>query len=121
MTSLPALTVHDWCVYMLRCCDGSLYTGATNDLAQRLRVHRSGRGAAYTRSRLPVRLVYSEPAADRSMALRREWALKQLSRTEKLALLRPRGQAARPVRRARPSASVQRRGRSPGPRRPPRR
>jgi len=78
MTSLSALTVHDWCVYMLRCCDGSLYTGATNDLAQRLRVHRSGRGAAYTRSRLPVRLVYSEPAADRSMALRREWALKHL-------------------------------------------
>jgi len=78
MTSLPALTVHDWCVYMLRCRDGSLYTGATNDLDQRLRVHRSGRGAAYTRSRLPVRLVYAEPAADRSMALRREWALKQL-------------------------------------------
>src|SRR5262249_43546719 len=80
----------DWCVYMLRCRDGSLYTGATNDLEGRLRVHRSGRGAAYTRSRLPIFLVYSEPAADRSAALRREWALKQLTRPEKVALLRRR-------------------------------
>ena len=71
LTSLPALAMHDWCVYMLRCRDGTLYTGATNDLEQRLRVHGSGRGAAYTRSRLPVCLVYAEPAADRSAALRR--------------------------------------------------
>ena len=69
-----------WCVYILRCRDGSLYTGATNDLPARLAVHRAGRGGAYTRSRLPVRVVYAERVRDRSAALRREWALKQLSR-----------------------------------------
>jgi putative endonuclease len=72
---------------MLRCRDGSLYTGCTNDLAGRLERHRAGRGARYTRSRLPVRLVFSEPAQDRSAALRREAALKQLTRAEKLELL----------------------------------
>lgn len=76
-----------WAVYMLRCCDGSLYTGATNDLPARLKRHQAGKGAAYTRSRLPVRLVFSEPAADRSGALRREAALKRLTRDEKLALV----------------------------------
>ena len=74
-------------VYLLRCGDGSLYTGCTNDLARRLRAHQSGRGAKYTRSRLPVELVYREPAADRSAALRREAAIKALTRAEKLALL----------------------------------
>lgn len=117
LTSLPALAMHDWCVYMLRCCDGSLYTGATNDLAQRIRVHKSGRGAAYTRSRLPVRLVYAEPAADRSAALRREWALKKLTRPEKVALLRQPQPAGLPGRKARSSASARPRGRSRGRRR----
>jgi len=74
---------------MLRCGDGSLYTGCTNDLEARVERHRAGRGARYTRSRLPVRLVFSESAADKSAALRREAALKQLTREEKLALLRP--------------------------------
>ena len=74
-------------VYLLRCGDGSLYTGCTNDLARRLRAHQSGRGAKYTRSRLPVELVYQEPAADRSAALRREAAIKALTRGEKLALI----------------------------------
>ena len=73
-------------VYLLRCGDGSLYTGCTNDLARRLRAHQSGRGAKYTRSRLPVELVYREEAADRSAALRREAAIKRLTRAEKLAL-----------------------------------
>lgn len=73
-------------VYILRCGDGTLYTGSTNDLARRLRAHQSGRGAKYTRSRLPVELVYREPAADRSAALRREAAIKRMSRAEKLAL-----------------------------------
>jgi putative endonuclease len=77
-----------WRVYMLRCKDGSLYTGCTNDLDARLQRHRAGRGARYTRSRLPVRLVFTEAAADRSAALKREAALKQLTREEKLALLR---------------------------------
>ena len=74
-------------VYLLQCGDGSLYTGCTNDLVRRLRAHQSGRGAKYTRSRLPVELVYREPAADRSAALRREAAIKAMTRAEKLALL----------------------------------
>jgi putative endonuclease len=71
----------------LRCGDGSLYAGATNDLARRVAAHDAGRGARYTRSRLPVALVHAERAADRSAALRREAALKRLSRREKLALV----------------------------------
>lgn len=97
-----------WCVYMLRCRDGSLYTGATNDLPARLAVHRAGRGGAYTRSRLPVRIVYAERARDRSSALRKEWALKQLTRPEKLALVRLRGRDW--LRVARASSPVRRRG-----------
>ena len=72
---------------MLRCRDGSLYTGATVDLERRVATHQAGRGAAYTRARLPVALVWSEPVADRSAALRREHALKQLPRAQKLALV----------------------------------
>ena len=74
-------------VYMLRCRDGSLYTGCTNDLARRLKAHQSGKGAKYTRSRLPVELVYRESAGDKSQALRREAAIKKMTRAEKLALL----------------------------------
>lgn len=74
-------------VYILRCADGTLYTGCTNDLARRLRTHSAGKGAKYTRARLPVELVYSEPALDKSQALRREAAIKALSRGEKLALI----------------------------------
>lgn len=76
-----------WRVYFLRCADGSLYAGATNDLARRVAQHAAGKGARYTRSRLPVFLVYDEPARDRSAALRREAALKRLARREKLALV----------------------------------
>lgn len=76
-----------WVVYMLRCADGSLYTGCTNDLPKRLEAHSGGRGAKYTRSRLPVTLAYREEAADRSAALRRESAIKRLTRPEKLALI----------------------------------
>ena len=72
---------------MLRCRDGTLYTGATNDLERRVATHNRGRGAAYTRARLPVALVWSEAAADRGAALRREAALKRLSRLEKLRLI----------------------------------
>lgn len=77
-----------WNVYMLRCRDGTLYTGATNNLERRLAAHNRGRGAAYTRARLPVTLVWHEPAEDRSAALRREASLKRLSRAEKLRLIR---------------------------------
>jgi putative endonuclease len=82
---------------MLRCGDGSLYTGVTNDLPARVARHGSGKGAAYTRSRLPVALVFCEPALDRGAALRREAALKRLTRTAKLALVA----AARPAKRRR--------------------
>jgi putative endonuclease len=77
-----------WCVYMLRCRDDSLYTGITNDVPRRLAAHAAGRGGAYTRSRCPVRLVYREPAKDRSAALRREAALKRLAAVEKWSLVR---------------------------------
>ena len=74
-------------VYMLRCKDGSLYTGWTNDLKPRLAMHNSGRGAKYTRGRGPLKLVYSEELPDKEAALRRECAIKKLRREQKLALL----------------------------------
>jgi len=73
---------------MLRCRDGSLYTGITTDLSRRLRRHNAGTASAYTRTRLPVRLVYQEPQPDRPAALRREAALRRLTRAAKLALVR---------------------------------
>lgn len=76
-----------WYVYLLRCRDGTLYTGCTDDVGRRLAAHQSGRGAKYTRSRLPVVLVYQEPCGDRSAALRRERAVKRLTRAQKLALI----------------------------------
>ncbi|MGH7613176.1 MAG: GIY-YIG nuclease family protein [Gemmatimonadales bacterium] len=76
-----------WVVYILRCGDGSLYTGVTNDLHRRLTAHRAGTGARYTRARLPVRLVYREARATQGSALRREAAIKRLPRAAKLALL----------------------------------
>ena len=76
-----------WFVYMVRCRDGSLYTGVTTDAKRRAKEHNAGTGGAYTRARRPVRLVYREPAKDRSSALRREARIKRLSRTEKEALL----------------------------------
>lgn len=74
-------------VYMLRCKDGSLYTGWTNDLEHRLAMHSIGRGAKYTRGRGPLELVYSEELPDKEAALRRECAIKKLRREQKLALL----------------------------------
>lgn len=76
-----------WYVYILRCADGSLYTGVTNDLAARIRTHNDGKGAKYTRGRLPVVLVYSESAADRGAAQRRERAIKRLRTAMKRRLL----------------------------------
>ena len=74
-------------VYMLRCKDGSLYTGWTNDLEHRLAMHNSGRGAKYTRGRGPLELVYSEACGTRGDALRREAAIKRLPRAKKLRLI----------------------------------
>lgn len=73
--------------YMLRCADGTLYTGWTNDLDKRLAAHNAGRGAKYTRSRIPVVMVYAEAHEDKRDAQRREYAIKRLSREEKLKLL----------------------------------
>ena len=75
-----------WAVYILECADGTLYTGATTDPERRLAEHNAGRGARYTRARRPLTLVYVEPAADRSAALRREAAIKRLPRAGKRAL-----------------------------------
>ena len=74
-------------VYLLRCRDGSLYAGYTDDPERRVKVHNSGKGSKYTRSRLPVELVYQEEHPDKSSALRRECQLKRLSRAEKLKLI----------------------------------
>jgi len=76
-----------WLVYILRCSDGSLYTGITNDLPKRLQAHAAGRASKYTRSRLPVRLAHSEPQKSKSAALKREAAIKRLRRPEKDRLL----------------------------------
>jgi putative endonuclease len=70
-------------VYMLQCGDGTYYTGITNRLEERLRLHQLGKGAKYTRARLPVTLVYQEPAADKSQALRRELEIKSWTRERK--------------------------------------
>lgn len=74
-------------VYILRCGDGSLYTGWTNDLQHRVETHAAGRGAKYTRSRLPVELVYSEECTDKKLAMSREWHIKRLNHAQKLALI----------------------------------
>lgn len=75
------------CVYMLRCCDDTLYTGWTNDIAHRLSVHNKGTGAKYTRGRRPVTLVYLEVLPDKSSALKREAAIKKMTRPQKEALI----------------------------------
>jgi predicted GIY-YIG superfamily endonuclease len=72
-----------WLVYLLRCRDRSLYTGITNDLPKRLKAHAAGKASKYTRSRLPVKLAYSEPQRSKSAALKREAAIKRLRRAEK--------------------------------------
>ena len=76
-----------WFVYILRCADDTLYTGITNDLTRRLEKHNAGTASRYTRSRLPVALVYQEVQASRSDALKRELAIKALSRRQKEELI----------------------------------
>lgn len=73
--------------YMVRCADGTLYSGYAADVEKRVCVHNAGRGAKYTRARLPVTLVYSEAFEEKSLAMRREAALKKLTRREKEALI----------------------------------
>ena len=74
-------------VYILRCSDNTLYTGWTTDLNRRLKCHNSGKGAKYTRCRLPVKIVYFENLPDKSSALKRECEIKKLSRAKKLLLV----------------------------------
>jgi predicted GIY-YIG superfamily endonuclease len=76
-----------WFVYILRRGDGSLYTGISTDVEQRVATHNAGRGARYTRPRLPVTVVHLERKRSRSTALKREAAIKALSRAEKLTML----------------------------------
>ena len=73
----------NWYLYILRCKDGSLYTGITVDVQARLEQHRSGKGAKYTRGRGPLELVYTEECGSHSDALKREIAIKRLTRAEK--------------------------------------
>jgi len=77
----------EWFVYILRCGDGSLYTGITDNVEKRLAAHRAGKGAKYTRGRGPLELVYRECVPDRPAALRREAQIKRLTRAEKLTLI----------------------------------
>lgn len=76
-----------WYVYMLRCRDNTLYTGMTDDVSRRLQAHNAGTGAKYTRGRGPLTLVYQEPCATKSDALKREYAIKRLTRAQKEILI----------------------------------
>ena len=87
MSNQATLEQANWIVYILKCSDGTFYTGVTNDLDKRIEQHNKGKGAKYTRSRLPVHVVYQESAPEKGIALKREYAIKQLSREEKLQLM----------------------------------
>ncbi|MDD5060618.1 MAG: GIY-YIG nuclease family protein [Candidatus Omnitrophica bacterium] len=76
-----------WQVYIIRCKDGLFYTGITNDLVRRIKAHKSGNGCKFTRSRTPIKLLYSETAFNRSSALKREARIKKLSKKEKRKLI----------------------------------
>jgi putative endonuclease len=76
--------------YIVQCADGSLYTGWTTDLNKRIRVHNAGTGAKYTKARRPVKLVWSQEHTDKQSAMKQEYAIKQLSRQEKLDLIQSR-------------------------------
>ena len=84
-----------WFVYILRCGDGTLYTGITDDVDRRLAAHRAGRGAKYTRGRGPLELCYTEAQPDKPAALRRELALKKLRRDQKEQLIQTWHRSAR--------------------------
>jgi len=84
-----------WFVYIVQCVDGSLYTGITTDLRRRCRQHNDGKASRYTRCRRPVRLVYREVLGSRSQALKREAAVKSLSRQQKERLIRQAGRVRR--------------------------
>lgn len=76
-----------WFVYILKCADGTLYTGYTNDVNARVKKHNAGKGAKYTNSRLPVVACYTEELDSKSLAMKREYRIKKLTRAQKLALI----------------------------------
>ena len=80
-----------WLLYVLKCWDGTLYTGIATDVLRRVQQHNNGTASRYTRSRLPVKLIFSERCRSRSQALKKEYALKQLSRKEKEEYIRDNG------------------------------
>ncbi len=82
-----------WLLYVLKCSDNTLYTGITNDLPRRITLHNNGTASRYTRSRLPVTLLFSEPCRGRSSALKKEYAMKQLSRKEKEQYIKKKSKA----------------------------
>ena len=82
-----SMTEQTWKLYILRCRDGSLYTGITTDVQKRFVAHQSGKGAKYTRGRGPLELVYEEDCGDHSAALKREVEIKRLSKEEKLKMI----------------------------------
>ena len=82
------MTEGSWSVYILRCADGTLYTGIAPDVEKRVQKHNEGKGAKYTRGRTPVELVYREDHPNRAEASKREYQIKQLSRAEKLELIK---------------------------------
>src|SRR3954471_17301521 len=88
----------EWFVYVVRCADGTLYTGITKDVARRCQQHNDGTASRYTRSRLPVELLYHEAQPDQSSALKREAAIKAMDRRGKLAMVRQRKKPAKNVR-----------------------
>ena len=77
----------EWQIYILKCSDVTFYTGITNNLISRIEKHNLGKGAKYTKTRLPVSLVYKENAKDKSQSLKREMAIKKLSRAKKIELI----------------------------------
>ena len=89
---------NQWFVYMVRCADGSLYTGIAKDVARRFKQHNAGTASRYTRTRLPVELVYQEAQQNQSSALRREAAIKAMDRREKLAMAKQKKKLAKGVR-----------------------
>lgn len=84
--SAPFLNIM-WYVYLLRCSDSSLYCGITNDIQHRLKTHEEGKGAKYTRGRLPIKLAYTEVVENKSEALKREIQIKKLSKNKKEELI----------------------------------
>lgn len=84
-----------WILYVVRCRDKTLYTGITNDLDRRIKLHQNGIASRYTRSRLPVKLLYQEPCSSRSDALKKEHAIKKLTRGGKITYIRNHGHVNR--------------------------